>query len=68
MMGTNSMVICMGELLIDFFCTDIGIDPSFVWMPAVLFVLAVVPMFFYGKYEEGEEHIRKELLEREVLI
>lgn len=43
-----------------------GIELSFVWMPAVLFVLAAIPMFFYGKYEKGEEHIRKELLEREV--
>ncbi|MER0466067.1 MFS transporter [Bacillus cabrialesii subsp. cabrialesii] len=43
-----------------------GIELSFVWMPAVLFVLAAIPMFFYGKYEKGEEHIRIELLEREV--
>ncbi|RKL67028.1 carbohydrate kinase [Salipaludibacillus neizhouensis] len=25
-MKSNSLVICMGELIIDFFCTDVGID------------------------------------------
>ncbi|MFC0470667.1 carbohydrate kinase [Halalkalibacter kiskunsagensis] len=25
-MNTNSSIICIGELLIDFFCTDVGID------------------------------------------
>jgi fructokinase len=25
-MNTNSSVICIGELLIDFFCTDVGVD------------------------------------------
>jgi Na+/melibiose symporter-like transporter len=40
-----------------------GIELSFVWMPSILFALAVIPMFFYGKYEKNEENIREKLLD-----
>lgn len=39
-----------------------GIELSFVWIPAILFATAIIPMFFYGKYEKNEDNIRKELL------
>lgn len=41
-----------------------GIEFSFVFLPAILFLLAAVPMLFYGKYENQEEKIKKELDKR----
>ena len=44
-----------------------GIQFSFIWVPAMLFVLATIPMIFYGKYEKGEAQISKELEKRRTL-
>jgi len=41
----------------------LGINLSFVWLPALLFVLAVIPMLFYGKYEKNEATVRAALAE-----
>lgn len=41
-----------------------GIVLAFVWLPAVFFGLAVIPVLFYGKYEALEETIREELRQR----
>lgn len=38
-----------------------GIEFSFVWLPAILFIIAAIPMLFYGKYERQEAAIKKEL-------
>ncbi|GEO46518.1 MFS transporter [Companilactobacillus kimchii] len=38
-----------------------GINFSFVWLPAILFLLATVPMFFYAKYENNEAQVRADL-------
>ncbi len=44
-----------------------GIEFSFVWIPAILFVLATIPMIFYGKYEKGEEEINRQLESRKAI-
>jgi sugar (glycoside-pentoside-hexuronide) transporter len=41
-----------------------GIDLSFIWLPAVCYVLAVVPVLFYKRYEMLEPTIRQELEQR----
>ena len=41
-----------------------GIEASFVWLPAVAYALATVPVLFYGRYEEMEPRIQTELQER----
>ena len=41
-----------------------GIEMSFVWLPAVCFALAVVPVLFYQRYERMEPTIQRELMER----
>lgn len=38
-----------------------GINFSFVWLPAILFLLATIPMFFYAKYENNEAQVRADL-------
>jgi len=38
-----------------------GINFSFVWLPAILFLLATIPMFFYAKYENNESKVRADL-------
>jgi len=38
-----------------------GINFSFVWLPAILFLLATIPMFFYAKYENNEAKVRADL-------
>lgn len=38
-----------------------GINFSFVWLPAILFLLAAIPMFFYAKYEKNESQVRADL-------
>lgn len=41
---------------------------SFVWLPAICFIIGGVIMMFYFKYEKNEEKIRKELrVKRELL-
>ena len=41
-----------------------GIEFSFVWLPAILFIVACIPMVIYGKYENNENKIKQELIER----
>jgi len=41
-----------------------GIELSFVWLPAVAFALAVLPVMFYQRYERLEPQIQRELDER----
>ncbi|HEX4156667.1 MAG TPA: glycoside-pentoside-hexuronide (GPH):cation symporter [Acidobacteriaceae bacterium] len=41
-----------------------GITISFVWLPAVAYTLAVVPVVFYLRYERLEPKIREDLTER----
>lgn len=41
-----------------------GIQFSFVWLPAILFIVACIPMIIYGKYENNENKIKQELIER----
>jgi len=36
----------------------LGINISFVWLPALLFIIAAIPMFFYAKYENNESEVR----------
>lgn len=44
-----------------------GIEIGFLWLPAVFFVLALVPVLFYGKYEALEPEIHAELERRRSL-
>jgi len=44
-----------------------GIKMSFVWLPAMAYALAVVPVLFYHRYERLEPQIRRELDERRKL-
>lgn len=41
-----------------------GIEISFIWLPAVGFALAILPVLFYRKYELLESQIHAELEER----
>ena len=41
-----------------------GIDLSCVWLPALSYALAAVPVLFYRRYERMEEGIQQELQER----
>jgi sugar (glycoside-pentoside-hexuronide) transporter len=45
----------------------LGIELSFVWLPAVCYALAVIPVLFYHRYERLEPDIRRELEERRAL-
>jgi sugar (glycoside-pentoside-hexuronide) transporter len=38
-----------------------GIELGFVWLPAVFYALAVIPVFFYHHFERLEPKIREEL-------
>lgn len=42
-----------------------GIQFIFIWLPAIIFVLGIIPMLFYRRYEKSEERIRTDLLERD---
>lgn len=44
-----------------------GIEFSFVWLPAILFVVACIPMLIYGKYEKNEGNIKRELEEKNLV-
>lgn len=39
----------------------VGINFSFVWLPAILFLVAAIPMFFYAKFEKNETVVQAEL-------
>lgn len=41
-----------------------GIELGFIWLPAVFYALAIVPVLFYNKFEALEPQIQKELEER----
>lgn len=38
-----------------------GINLSFVWLPAIAYALATIPVLFYQRYERLEPQIRKDL-------
>lgn len=41
-----------------------GIQAGFIWLPAVCYALAMLPLFFYHRYERLEPRIREELEQR----
>jgi sugar (glycoside-pentoside-hexuronide) transporter len=41
-----------------------GIELSCIWLPALAYAFAVIPVFFYHRYEDMEPHIQQELAER----
>jgi sugar (glycoside-pentoside-hexuronide) transporter len=41
-----------------------GIEMSFVWLPAIAYALATLPVLFYHRYERMEPQIQSELEER----
>ncbi len=41
-----------------------GIQFSFIWLPAIIFALGIVPMLFYRHYEKQEQNILMELEQR----
>jgi sugar (glycoside-pentoside-hexuronide) transporter len=41
-----------------------GIQLSCIWLPAVAYTLAAIPVFFYHRYERMEPRIQSELAER----
>ena len=44
-----------------------GIDLAFVWLPALAYALAMVPVLFYQRYERREHTVRQDLAERRAL-
>ena len=38
-----------------------GISFAFIWLPIIIFVVALIPLFFYKKYELMESQIRADL-------
>ena len=38
-----------------------GIEIGFIWLPAIFYALAVLPVFFYHRFERLEPQIRQEL-------
>jgi len=45
-----------------------GIELSCVWLPAVAYALAALPVFFYSRYERDEPRMRTELDQRRRLL
>ncbi|MDP4779263.1 MAG: MFS transporter, partial [Akkermansiaceae bacterium] len=41
-----------------------GIEIGFIWLPAIFYALALVPVFFYRKFEILEPRIQEELSQR----
>lgn len=41
-----------------------SVEFSFIWLPVIIFAIAMIPMFFYGRFERQEPSIKKELMER----
>jgi Na+/melibiose symporter-like transporter len=41
-----------------------GIVFAFVWLPAIFYALALLPVTFYGRYEMLEAHITETLRRR----
>lgn len=44
-----------------------GIELGFVWLPALCYALATLPLFFYYRYERLEPRIREELEQRRAI-
>jgi sugar (glycoside-pentoside-hexuronide) transporter len=44
-----------------------GISLSFIWLPALAYGLAVIPVMFYHRYERLEPDIRRDLLARRAI-
>ena len=44
-----------------------GIELSFIWLPALGYALALLPVLFYHRYERGEPTVRQELAARRAL-
>jgi sugar (glycoside-pentoside-hexuronide) transporter len=44
-----------------------GIELSFIWLPALCYALAILPLIFYRRYERLEPRIRLELEQRRAL-
>jgi sugar (glycoside-pentoside-hexuronide) transporter len=42
----------------------LGIQLSFIWLPALCYALAVIPVLFYHRYERLEPQIRQDLEQR----
>ena len=42
----------------------LGIELSFIWLPALCYALATIPVLFYHRYERLEPQIRQELEQR----
>jgi sugar (glycoside-pentoside-hexuronide) transporter len=42
----------------------LGIELSCIWLPALAYLLALLPVFFYSRYERMEHSIQRELEER----
>ncbi|HYG23197.1 MAG TPA: MFS transporter [Verrucomicrobiae bacterium] len=42
----------------------LGIEIGFIWIPAVFFALAMIPVWFYQRFEKLEPTIHRELAER----
>ena len=45
-----------------------GIEIGFIWLPAVFFALALLPVLFYSRYEALESRIHFELNQRRVVV
>jgi len=45
----------------------LGINLSFVWLPAICYALAILPVLFYAHYERMEPEIQFELERRRVI-
>jgi sugar (glycoside-pentoside-hexuronide) transporter len=45
----------------------LGIELGFVWLPALCYALAMVPLLFYHRYESLEPRVREELEQRRAI-
>jgi sugar (glycoside-pentoside-hexuronide) transporter len=45
----------------------IGIQLSFIWLPALCYAIATIPVFFYHRYERLEPQIRADLAQRRAI-
>ena len=45
----------------------LGIELSFIWLPALGYAIATLPVLFYHRYESNEESVRDELERRRAL-
>jgi sugar (glycoside-pentoside-hexuronide) transporter len=45
----------------------VGIAMSFIWLPAICYALAAIPVIFYHRYERMEPDIKRDLQQRRAL-